>query len=115
MSLLGTYKSSIISKVSRKNFIVNSYEMDNGRLPASISKYLGDKLNSQTVIIQGEVSNKVTKKIPYVLKVIGAGEKAVGESIVSDLTDLKTRINDLCIFRPKLSPEKPPSFLDSDE
>ena len=85
--------------------------MDHGRLPPAISKYLGDKLNSSTVVIQGEISNKVTKKIPYILKVIAPGEKAVGECIQSNMKNLKLRVTDLCIFRPKFPSSRPPAFL----
>ena len=78
MSLLGSYKNSILCKISRKNFIVNSNELNSEKLPSAVSKYLGEKMSSPTVVVKGEVSNKVTRKIPCVLKVVSPRDKAVG-------------------------------------
>lgn len=56
----------------------------------------------------GEISNKVTKKIPYVLKILTANDKPTGECIFADIATLKVRVDDLCIFRPNLSNKRVP-------
>ena len=67
--------------------------MANGRIPSAVSKYLGDKITSSTAVVIGDISTKVTRRIPCAIKVIAKDDKVSGECIYGDLKTLKTRVD----------------------
>ena len=103
MSLLGSYKISTLCKVSRRNFVVDSIDNTYDRLPATVCKYLGEKIGSITAVVYGDISPKLTKRIVSVIRVVGLEETGDGECIKADIGTLRLRCNDLCIYHPKVT------------
>lgn len=75
MSLLGSYKNSILCKISRRNFIVSENDLASERLPTVVSKYIGDKLNSATAVIHGNISKIMVGRIPFTMRLTNSGDR----------------------------------------